>query len=161
MSRGFTLFETIVVIGILSSIFVVGLQVSTVFENVLAARGARQIESVLGTAAQRARSGVNGTNWGVYFAYDNTTRIPTSAIIFSGSTYVSRDVTKDIVFPLSDNLKFTDVSLSGASPSSGNDHEIDFTFLSGSTTQYGSLTISSYASTTQIDIPATGIAVRR
>ncbi len=160
MSRGFTLFETVITIGILATIFLVGFQANTILQNVLASRGARQTESVLGTAALRARNGLNGTNWGVYFAYDETTRIPTQAVIFSGLTYASRDVTKDLLFPLSHQLRMTNVSLSGAGASSGNDHEIDFTFLSGSTSQYGSMTIESYTSTTQINIPATGIVTR-
>lgn len=161
MARGFTLLETVLAIGLFAMLFLVGLQAQTAMQSVLAGRGSRQVESVLGTAAQRARNGLSGTNWGVYFVYDNTTRIATQAIIFSGSTYASRDTTKDLAFPLGNSLKFTDVSLSGAGVSSGNDHEIDFAFLSGTTTQYGSLTITNFASTTIIDIPATGIAVRR
>ena len=161
MPRGFSLLDTILALGLLAALFLIGFQADTIMQTVLAGRGARQVESVLGTAALRARSGLNGTNWGVYFAYDNTTRIATQAVLFSGTTYASRDVTRDIVFPFGRSLKFSNVSLSGVAPSSGNDHEIDFTFLTGQTAQYGSITIQSYASTTQIDIPAIGIAVRR
>lgn len=161
MPRGFTLLEMVLTIGILGMIFLVGLQSQTVMQNVLAGRGARQMESVLDTAAQHARNGANGTNWGVYLAYDNTTRIATQAVLFSGATYATRDTTQDVLFPFGRDLKFPNVSLSGASASSGNDHEIDFTYLSGLTSQYGSMTITSYGSTTIIDIPATGIAVRR
>lgn len=161
MPRGFTLLEMVLSIGLLSVIFFVGFQADTVMQTVLAGSGARQVESILGTASIHARNGMNGTNWGTYFAYDETTRIATQAVVFSGSTYATRDVTKDVVFSLGRALRFTNVSLSGASPSSGNDHEIDFTFLTGATSQYGSLTIASYASNTQIDISSTGIAVRR
>lgn len=161
MSRGFTVLDMVLAIGLLAALFLVGFQSVTIMQTVLAGRGARQVESVLGTAEMRVRSGMSGTNWGVYFAYDNTTRLATQAVLFSGATYATRDATQDIVFPFGRSMQFTNVSLSGASASSGNDHEIDFLFLSGSTTQYGSMTISSYASTTQIDIPAIGIAVRR
>lgn len=161
MRRGFSLLEIVLAMGMLAMLFFVGLQAESVMQTVLAGRGARQVESVLGTAAQRARNGMNGTNWGAYFAYDNTTRFATQAVIYSGTTYASRDTTKDIVFPLGKSLKITSVSLSGAGVSSGSDHEINFTFLSGATTQYGSITITNFASTTQISIPATGIAVRQ
>ena len=127
----------------------------------MAGSGTRQVESVLVTAAQRARNGVNGTNWGVYFDYDEASRIASRAIIFSGATYSSRDTTKDTVFLLGNTMKFTNVSLGGSIPSNGNDHEIDFTFLSGATTQYGSVTIINYAANTIIDIPATGIPIIR
>lgn len=160
MRRGFTLLEMVLTIGILATIFLVGLQANTILQNTLASRGARQMESVLDVAALRARNGVGGTNWGVYFAYDNTTRVASQAILFSGNTYATRDTTKDISFSFGRDLKFTNVSLQGAGASTGNDHEIDFTFLSGTTSQYGSVTIASYASTTVISIPAIGIAVR-
>lgn len=161
MQRGFTLLETIVTIGLLTILFLVGFQSETIMQTVLAGRGARQVESVLVTAAQRARNGVSGTNWGVYFDYNETSRVATRAIIFSGATYASRDTTKDTVFILGNSLKFTNVSFSGSIPSSGNDHEIDFVFLSGSTTQYGSITINNYAANTIIDIPVTGIPIIR
>ncbi|OGL64045.1 hypothetical protein A3C09_03170 [Candidatus Uhrbacteria bacterium RIFCSPHIGHO2_02_FULL_47_44] len=159
-SRGFTLLEVVLAIGILLVIFVVGFQADSVFQNVLAGRGSRQVESVLGLAAMRARNGMNGSNWGVYLAYDDVTRVASEAVLFSGASYASRDTTQDILFPLGRTLKFPSVQLSGALPSSGNDHEILFTFLTGETPHYGSLTVSSYAATTQIDIPATGIPVR-
>jgi prepilin-type N-terminal cleavage/methylation domain-containing protein len=161
MPRGFTLLETVLVIGLISVLFFVGLQAESVMQSVLAGRGSRQIESVLGTAAQRARNGVNGSNWGVYFAYDNTTRVASQAVIYSGVSYISRDITKDTVFSLGSLLKFSNVSLSGAGVSTGNDHDINFTYLSGTTSQYGAVTITSLGSTTIIDVPVTGIAVRR
>lgn len=160
MPRGFTLFETVLVIGLLAIIFLVGFQAETVIQSVMSAHGARQIESILGTAAQRARNGVQGTNWGVYFDYNETTRVATQAILFSGSTFASRDMVHDVVFTLGRDLRFSNVSLSGSVPSAGNDHEINFVFMSGATTQYGSITIVNLVSTTQIDISATGIAVR-
>lgn len=159
MNRGFTLLETMITIGILGMIFLVGLQANTIFQNVLAGRGARQVESVLGLASMRARSGVQGTDWGVYFAYDDVTRKAVQAVIFSGSSYAARDASRDIVFPLGRDLTFPTVAFSGIAPSSLSDHEITFTFLSGATSQYGSMTIASYASSTQIDVSPTGIAV--
>jgi len=161
MRRGFSLLEIVLSIGVLSALFFVGVQAESVMQNVLAGRGSRQMESVLATAAQKARNGQNGTGWGVYLSYDNTTKIATQAVIFSGNTYAARDVTKDLVFPLGRTLRFTNVSLSGAGVSSGVDHEIDFAYLSGATVQYGTITIANFASTTQITLPATGIAVRQ
>lgn len=161
MQRGFTLLEMILSIGMLAMLLFVGVQAETTMQNVLAGRGARQIESILDTAAQRARNGINGTNWGVYFAYDETTRFATQAVVFSGNAYATRDTSKDMVFTLGKSLKQTSVILSGSGASSGNDHEIVFVFESGSTTQYGSMTVTNFASTTQMSISSTGIAVRQ
>lgn len=153
--------EVTVVMAILVTLFVVsGVAYSKLQKSAASAVSDREIGNVLGAAARRARSGVNGTDWGVYVPYDETTRITTSMVIFSGASYASRDASHDIVFPVNNDIQFTSVDWSGAQPDVTNSHEIVFTSLTGATTQYGSVTVSWYGETSTISIPSNGIPVR-
>lgn len=152
--------EVLVVISLLTALFGVGFSASTTLKNVIAERGARQVESLLLTASGRARSGTGGTGWGLYLSYDATTRKATSATLFSGTNYAARDATKDIVFPLDKSLRLPTVLLSGSGASAGNDHEVVFAPFSGATAQYGSLTVDTYDRSTTIDVSPSGTVAR-
>lgn len=158
--RGFTMLEVLVVVSLLTALFGIGFSASSTLKNVIAARGAKQVESLLLTASGRARSGVNGSNWGLYVFYDATTRKAASATIFSGASYAARDATKDMVFPLDGSLRLQTVTLSGSGPSAGNDHEVVFSAFSGATSQYGTLTVATYDRTTTIDVSPSGTVAR-
>jgi len=155
--RGFTLIEIVIALAIFVVIVTLAVQMTSTIEQVLAGRASRQVEQLLFSAAGRARDGMSGTSWGVYLAYDNVTRIPTQATIFSGTSFATRDVSADVIFSLSSYLRMTNVSLSGAGASSGSDHEIVFATLSGATTQYGSMAIDAFGATTTISISSVGI----
>ena len=158
--RGFTLLEVLVVISLMTALFGIGFSASSTLKNVIAERGARQVESLLLTAAGHARNGVGGTSWGLYLSYDPTTRKAITATLFSGTTYATRDAAKDIVFPLDKGLRLQTVLLSGSGASVGNDHEVVFAPFSGATAQYGSLTVDTYDRSTTIDISPSGTVAR-
>ncbi|MEI6511483.1 MAG: prepilin-type N-terminal cleavage/methylation domain-containing protein [Candidatus Uhrbacteria bacterium] len=158
--RGFSMLEILIVVSLLTALFGVGLSASSTLKNVIAARGARQVESLLLTAAGKARNGTGGTSWGLYLSYDATTRKASSATVFSGTSYAARDASKDKVFPLDKSLRLSTVLLSGSGSSSGNDHEVVFTAFSGTTTQYGSLTVDTYDRSTTIDVSPSGTIAR-
>lgn len=158
--RGFTMLEVLVVVSLMTALFGVGFSASGTLKNVIAARGARQVESLLLTAAGKARSGVGGSSWGLYVFYDPTTRKAESATIFSGASYAARDAAKDMVFPLDGSLRLRTVLLSGSGASAGNDHEVVFSAFSGTTAQYGSLTVDTYDRSTTIDVSPSGTVAR-
>lgn len=160
MRRGFSLLEVVLALGLLAAFLVVGVQVETALQNTIASRGVRQLNHVLSIAHLRAQHGVNGTAWGVYFAYDESTRVGTQATVFSGTSYATRDTSQDLLFALGRDVRFTNIQLGGATPSGGNDHEIVFSPFSGSTNQYGSITVASFNSTLTWNISSSGTFVR-
>ncbi len=158
--RGFTITEILVVMSILTVLAGLGFSSATALRNVIAERGARQVESLFLTAAGRAKSGVGGTAWGIYLHYDASTRKASQATVYSGATYASRDASKDAVFPLDGTLRFTTVSLSGSGTSGGADREASFAFQTGVTAQYGTLTVTAYDRSTVINVSPSGTVAR-
>lgn len=119
------------------------------------------VASAISTAALKARAGAQGTAWGVYFDYDDVTRIPIKTVVFSGSSYITRNTAYDIEYPLGATPIFTTVSLQGAGVSGGSDHELVFAALTGTTTKYGTLVLTSQNRTTTISISAIGVPTRQ
>ncbi len=160
--QGYTLIELVVVVAIIALFFAIGFaSLSAMYKTSLTRAGSDALEAALSTAAERARAGSQGTSWGVYFAYDDITRIPTEATVFSGTSYATRNVTYDLSYPLSPSPLITNASLQGAVSSAGNDHEIVFAALSGATTQYGTLTLTYADKTVVFTISPTGIVTRQ
>lgn len=158
--KGFTLVELLLTTAILAIVFALGTGVfSLVQQTAAAASGTVAIEQILGSAARRARSGENGTAWGVYLPYDETTRHTNTITVFSGASYATRTVSRDVSYRFNQGVGFTVVDLSGAGSSAGNDHEVVFAALSGITTQYGSITLDVYGQTFTITITESGVPV--
>jgi prepilin-type N-terminal cleavage/methylation domain-containing protein len=157
---GFTLIELIIAVAILGTIFSAGLYGITRLNSAITEFSAHDIETMLGSAARRARSGVLGTSWGIYIPYDEQTRRASQVILFSGDSYATRDQNQDIISVFNEDIQFTSVDFSGSGGATGNDHEIVFEVFSGQTTQYGSITIETFESTRTISIPEIGIPVR-
>ena len=138
--QGMTLIEMMIVIAIVAIIFgfstvaFVRVQRSFLMQSADAS-----IAQVLSTAQRRAQDGLQGTAWGVYFPYDKTERTATELIIFSGDSYVARDISRDLSFQISENIIFNDMALSGAGVYTGDDLELVFNLFSGSTSHYGSI----------------------
>lgn len=161
-TTGFTMLEVLVSIGILTLFFGISFASLSAMHKTSVVRGSGDaVASAVSTAAFRARAGTNGTPWGVYFDYDNTTRIPVRVVIFSGSSYAARNAAYDIEYSLGSSPVFTTVSLQGAAPSSGNDHEVVFSALTGTTTQYGTIVLTAHDRTSAITISAIGVPTRQ
>lgn len=158
--KGFTIIELVVVISIFAILFGVGIYGFTRLNRALTEFSARDVETIIGSSARRARNGVLGTSWGVYIPYNEQTRVTESVILFSGDTYATRDQSQDITMSFDDDIRFTSVDFSGSGPDIGDDHEIVFDVFSGETDNYGSITIETYESTRIISIPEMGIPVR-
>ena len=158
--RGFTTIELLVTTAIIVIVFGLGATVYSLMQQAAAApSGTVALEQILGSAARRARSGAQGTAWGVYLPYDEMTRHTSSITIFSGATYETRAVNQDVIYRFNEGVEFTTVDLSGAASSLGNDHEVTFAALSGQTAQYGYVTLNVYGDIFTITITEDGLVV--
>jgi prepilin-type N-terminal cleavage/methylation domain-containing protein len=159
---GFTLIEVLVSVGILALFFGLSFASLSAMHKTSIVRGSGDtVASAVSTAALKARSGAYGTPWGVYFDYDNVTRIPVKVVVFSGSTYASRNTAYDIEYPLGVLPVFTTVSLQGAGVSGGSDHELVFAALTGTTSQYGSIVLTAHDKVSTITISSIGVPTRQ
>lgn len=154
---GFTLIEVVLVLGLLAIIFLLGFSMVTIVQKTLVRQSAKGFEQILQAAAERARNGEAGTAWGVYVPYDEENRHANEAVIFSGSSYVSRDSSKDVLYPISSYLIFE--SFKDDPDSVGNDHELVFGYLTGKMASAGSITLTFFEESLLISFSVTGLPV--
>src|SRR3990167_3258484 len=113
-TRGFTIIEIVIALGISAMLF--GLSTRGVFQlsqRLRVSPSDTGIIHLLSTAALRSRLGKEESSWGVYFPYDEETRLSDRMILFSGNSYAARDPDDDRSYPLSSTIHFKTVSLSG------------------------------------------------
>lgn len=152
--------EIIVTVAIITVIFGLGLPSFLRFQkSFLPAANASRLTHTLTIAARSARLGVENSAWGVYFKYNEVTRVGESITIFAGNSYATRDIKYDRITTLPNGIKFNSVSLSGATPSIGNDHEIVFAVNRGNTTQYGFIEVETDSQKYIVGISVLGIPV--
>ncbi len=156
-SKGFTLVEMLVSVGILSIIFVVGFTaMNGVLSSFYSRQGQAQIMQSFGNASLFSRVGREGAHWGVRLDYDESTRVASGVTVFSGMSYAMRDTSFDQEIDLDPSILITSANLSGASPSSGNDHEVIFQPLDAATEHYGTVVVSVRGTTSTISISPYG-----
>lgn len=159
--QGFTLLEIVVTIAILGSIFLLStFGLSRLQQTFAAQQVDREITNSLSMAARRARIGMQNGPWGVYIPYDPITRTAQTLTVFHGTSYAARVIADDQVSTINKATKFITADFSGAAVNTGNDHEIVFNFLSGATTQYGSIVVEWFGQQRTISIDADGFAIR-
>ncbi len=159
--RGITLIELVIVVGILATVLgLSGFAFAHFAKAVSSVSSDRALANAVTTAANRARSGYQGTPWGVYIPYDEATRLTDSIIIFSGATYATRVASRDVTLTVSEDISFTSVDFSGSAANETNGHEIVFATLTGKTTQYGSVLFTWFGTTRTLRIGDNGIPVR-
>ncbi len=160
--RGTTYIELILTVAILLVIFTFGGFALSKFQRSTATiSGDREIINAISMAARRARNGASGTPWGVYLPYNDTTRSATNITVFSGTSYATRTVSRDLTFSVTPSILFASVDFSGSSPDVVSSHEIVFAPLTGITTQYGSIILTWFGTTRTVIISSNGIPVRQ
>ena len=160
-ARGFTIIELVIAIGLSSLFFGLSLMgISHLSKRLRVSPADTGIIHVLSTAALQARLGEEESAWGVYFPYDEESRLADHLILFSGENYATRNSNKDIFYPISSTITFQTVSLSGAGISEGNDHEVVFHVFSGSTENYGSIMIEVYNEQRTVVVSKQGFITR-
>jgi prepilin-type N-terminal cleavage/methylation domain-containing protein len=130
--RGFTLIELLLSVAIISIIAGISLPVYVSFQtrNELATTTSAVVE-MLRRAQNYARAGMNDSQWGVAVT-------ASSATLFKGSSYASRDTSHDEVLTLSGSL-----SASGLG-------EVVFAKLTGMPSTTGSITLTSSTNDTDV-----------
>lgn len=160
--RGVTLLEVTFVVAILVALFGMTAFGLSHFQRAVATVASdRDVTNALAIAARRARDGMQGSAWGVYIPYNETTRTTSSIVIFAGASYAARNPALDLTFSASEEIAFVAVDFSGAAQDATNSHEIVFTPYSGATTQYGSVTLEWYGAARVLTIGSNGIPVRQ
>ncbi len=138
LSRGFTLVEIVVVIGIVALLVAFSTSVYNSFkthENLeIATTGV--VEAVRHAQAN-AQSGKGDSSWGVE-------SLSNSILIFKGSSYASRDTSSDLPFDFSGGVVASGLS------------EIVFEKITGSTVNTGAITLTNSYGTKNITINAKG-----
>ncbi|HCC83360.1 TPA: hypothetical protein DEP96_00760 [Candidatus Uhrbacteria bacterium] len=160
--RGTTYVELILAVAILLVIFTFGGFALAKFQRSTAViAGDREIINAISMAARRARNGAAGTAWGVYLPYNDSTRSATNLTVFSGNTYATRTASRDLTFSVTPSILFASVDFSGSSADVTNSHEIVFAPLTGTTAQYGSMTLTWFGTSRTIVINSNGVPTRQ
>lgn len=154
--KGFTLIEIIIVIGITALLFTIAFQTSSLLEAQGAVRNHRVVGLWLMDAAQRARGGVQGGDWGIFFVQIPGTQAVEEIVLFQGETYATRDTSQDIALSLSEDISFT-LSFQNVAPYTGSGAEVVFEENVGDPHQTGTVTMTTRGITTVITIPSSGV----
>lgn len=140
MDAGFTLFEVVIVVLILSILAAIvvadflSLQKKSDLEG-----SANEIATVLRLAQSRTVASESSSKYGVYF--DNLVS-PNKYVLFKGTSYTTREVGSDQTYFFPNTLEFSSVSLSDG-------NETVFEKLTGASEKSGSVTIRFKADASQ------------
>lgn len=160
-TRGFTLIEVLLSIGIISLLLgFTALGASQVSKHLLIGPSDAILENILTTAARRARDGVEASDWGVYLPYDEVSRSLSEVVVFKGSSYATRDSDFDQVFAFSEKTDFVSVDFSGSGPDGTDDHEVVFDLYGGQTSAYGSVELEVFGVSRTIVVSPQGFITR-
>lgn len=140
-SAGFTLFEVIITIAILSFLAAVSVYGYVNFKKSSDLNNnVQEFASVLRTAQNKTLSSEDyNSRYGVYL---NTSVSPNQYVLFKGDNYAGRDISFDQVYFLQNTIEFYGLSLGGGS-------EIVFDRMTGATENSGNVSIRNKADTSQ------------
>jgi type II secretory pathway pseudopilin PulG len=132
MKNGFTLLESLVIIGIL--IILTGMAVPALrfFQKESDLNNsAEEIINTLRLAQNKTLASEGASQWGVYFSTSTT---PHQFTLFKGTSFASRDPVFDEVHKLPELIKISEIDLAGS-------REIVFEQVTGITNQFGSVSL--------------------
>ncbi len=150
MTKGFTLVELILVIGVFSLTFGMG---SIALGNLVANQGLRvggeRMVQSLHEAHSFAVAQHWDSDWGIYL---DTASDPEQYVLFKGGSYGGRDSSFDQINVFHKRVSITNISLNGGG------QEIIFDKRSGRTSDYGSFRLISEGDQIDISVNAFGIS---
>lgn len=148
MSKGFTLIEILLALGILAIISTLGvMSLSNVNKDKALVVETERVLSLIAKARSFTLSAKEGSAYGVHFETQK-------AVLFRGVTYTANATTNEIQ-TVNAEVKISAISLAGGGT------EVLFSKLTGATTQTGTITLSSVRNSSQtktVTIVGTGIA---
>jgi len=131
MKYGFTLIETLVVIGILITIAVFSFPaLYTSQKDAELNNSAQEISSLLRLAREKTLSSDNLSEWGIYFS---TTTSPHQYILFKGNSFAQRDPSFDETKELPQSIEFSSSTLEN--------NEVVFKKITGEVEKPGMITL--------------------
>jgi len=131
--KGFTLVETLVILGILIIITATALPAYRRFlKETDLTNSLEEIINTLKLAQSKTLASEEDSSWGVYFS---TTSTPHGYTLFKGTDYASRDVSSDKEYNIPSLVEIYEINLAGAN------QEIVFDRLTGTTEQYGQISL--------------------
>jgi len=145
--KGFTLLELLLVLAIIAIIAAFTFPIYTGFQlSQIHDTRTEEIVQALRQAQSKSMAGQNDSSWGVYFDSSNN-----KFVIFQGTSYASRVSDYDYETELESTLSLSNISINGGGS------EVVFTKIDGSTTDYGSLDLTTDEDTATISINAAGL----
>jgi len=131
-NAGFTLFEIIIAIAILSILVAIGIpNFFSLKKSIDLDNNVQGIISALKLAQNKTLSSENDSQYGVFI---DTAVSPNRYVLFKGADYVSREPDADVVYYLENATEFYDISLGGG-------NEIVFDRVTGASEEAGSLSV--------------------
>lgn len=152
----FTLLELVIVIGIIAIVLAGTITIGSTMQNSLIVKTHKNISTFIVETSEKARAGVSDSPWGIYFINDDNTGNVDDIVIFAGSTYASRDTSKDTLVELAQEVSAT-FALTNISPYTGSGREIVFEKSNGDPHQSGTITIRATNKTSIITITPAGL----
>lgn len=127
--RAFTLIEILIVLAIVVILAAMGFfSFRLLQEKSELQESSETVVSILRTAQRKTINSENQSQWGVYF---DDTLLPHKYVLFQGSSYATRDASKDAIQELSPSLELYIINLADAGK------EVVFSRLDGETNQFG------------------------
>lgn len=131
--KGFTLIETLTILGVLIIITATAVPAYRRFQKETdLTNGVEEIINVLKVAQSKTLASEKDSQWGVYFSTIST---PHKYTLFKGADYASRDVSSDRIYNIPSLVEIYNIDLIGAG------QEIVFDRLTGLTEQYGQISL--------------------
>jgi len=136
---GFTFIEILVVVGIIALFLGLSIPQLRSFQQVSHLENTgKEVIAILRVAQSKTLASEGALQYGVHF---DTTTIPNQYTLFEGSSYATRDTTKDEIAVLQKTIEISSLSLEGA-------NEVVFLRLTGQTSVQGTITFRQIADPT-------------
>ncbi len=139
MKQGFTLFELLIVVGIVALLSLFAVPAFRIFSQQQDVDlQAQQLIEVLRTAQNKTLASEGADSYGVYI---DTSINPHQYVVFKGNSYATRDVSADEIHKLPSKVEFYNIAVAG--------NQVVYDKIEGSTAEPGTISLWLKADHTQ------------